>query len=91
MLHKVSGYNLCSLNFALVLGETSGTNLTRVMGNGFLSLSDKSAFLTCLGVKTCATNRRMGDGACLFFHLLFMCVKLLNAEYLYPCQHRIPG
>lgn len=23
------------------------------MGNGFLSLSDKSAFLTCLGAKTC--------------------------------------
>lgn len=90
MFHKESGYNLSSLNFALVLGETCGTNLK--LGNGKrLNLSDKSAFLTCLVAKTCATNRRMGIGACPFFHLLFMWVKSLNAEYLCPCQHRIPG
>lgn len=32
MFHKVSGYSLSSLNFALVLGETWGTNLK--LGNG---------------------------------------------------------
>lgn len=32
MFHKVSGYNLNSWNFALVLGETSGTNLK--LGDG---------------------------------------------------------
>lgn len=35
MFLEVSGYNLSSVNFALVLGETSGSNLKPGNGKGF--------------------------------------------------------
>lgn len=60
----------CSLNFASLLGENSGTKLK--LGNGkmfYLSLFDKSIFLVCLDAKTHATNKKMGDGASPFFPL----------------------
>lgn len=59
-----------SLNFALLLGETSGTTLK--LGNGkmfYLSLFDKSVFLMFLDAKTHARNKKMGDGASPFFPL----------------------
>jgi len=60
----------CSLNLALLLGETSGTKLN--LGNEktfHLSLFDKSVFLLCVDAKTHATNMKMGDGASPFFPL----------------------
>lgn len=37
----------------------------------YLSLFDQLVFLMCLGAKTHATNKKMGDGASPFFPLYF--------------------
>lgn len=62
-----------------IVGGTSGKRLG--LGNGitlYPSVFDKSAFLTCVGAKARAANKKIGSGArhfllCSFLAFFYMC------------------